>query len=207
MSVATSELHGKIDRVDVWNGYVRIVDYKSDAKVFRLSEVVCGLNMQMLIYLYALLLSENEEYSCLKAGGVLYMPSSTDLEESSLAMNGLILENEELITAMDKEKSGQFIPEYKFTKAGKLTKASSFAGRETFDAIFNHITQMMKKTGAAIKNGEISVSPTDSLSHDACDYCEFYGICHIENNPHRKVQRLTNDEAVALMEGSDENGI
>ena len=200
-------LRGKIDRVDVWNGYVRIVDYKSDAKVFRLSEVVCGLNMQMLIYLYALLLSENEEYSNLKAGGVLYMPSSTDLEESSLAMNGLILENEELITAMDKEKSGQFIPEYKFTKAGKLTKASSFAGSKTFDAIFNHITQMMKKTGAAIKNGEISVSPTDALSHNACDYCDFYGICHIENSSHKKVQKLTNDEAVALMEGCDGNGI
>ncbi len=201
------KLRGKIDRVDVWNDFVRIVDYKSDAKVFRLSEVVCGLNMQMLIYLYALLLSENEEYSNLKAGGVLYMPSSTDLEENSLAMNGLILDDERLITAMDKEMSGQFVPEYKFTKGGKLTKASSFANRETFDAILNHITNMMKKTGAALKNGEISVNPTDGLSHGACDYCDFYGICHIENKPHIRTPKITNDEAVAIMKGSEENGI
>ncbi len=201
------KLQGKIDRVDVWNGYVRIVDYKSDAKVFKLSDVVCGLNMQMLIYLYTLLASNNEEYSALTPGGVLYMPSSTDLEESSLAMNGLILEDEKLITAMDKGKSGQFIPEYKFNKSGNLTKAASYAKKETFDAILNHITALVKKTGAAIKNGEIPVSPTDSSSHDACAYCDFYGICRIENKAHKRAEKITNDEAVEIMKGCEKSGI
>ncbi len=201
------KLRGKIDRVDAYNDFVRIVDYKSDAKVFKLSEVVHGINMQMLIYLYALLKSENPDFNALKPGGVLYMPSSTDLEESSLAMNGLILEDENIVSAMDREMNGQFIPEFKFTKAGKLTKASSYANSETFYVILDYITSLIKKTGLALKNGEISVAPTDSLSHNACDYCDYYGICHIENQPHKKIQKISNEEAIEIMKGEVNNGI
>lgn len=200
-------LRGKIDRVDVYEDFVRIVDYKSDAKVFKLSEVIYGINMQMLIYLYALLKSNNEEFSNLKPGGVLYMPSSTDLEESSLAMNGLILEDEKIVSAMDKEMNGKFVPEFKFTKSGKLTKSSSFATDDTFYTILDYITALIKKTGLSLKNGEISVLPLDSLTHKACDYCDFQGICHIENKPHKKIQKISNEEAVEFMKGEVSDGI
>jgi len=47
------DLVGKIDRVDLYEDetgrYVRVVDYKSGGKVFRLEDVAFGLNMQMLI--------------------------------------------------------------------------------------------------------------------------------------------------------------
>ncbi|MGN1102069.1 MAG: PD-(D/E)XK nuclease family protein, partial [Huintestinicola sp.] len=51
------KLKGSVDRVDVaqQNGtaYIRVIDYKSSGKKFDLSEVFSGLNMQMLIYLFA----------------------------------------------------------------------------------------------------------------------------------------------------------
>jgi len=51
-------LSGFVDRVDEWlhNGkrYLRVVDYKSGKKSFDLSDVRHGLNIQMLLYLFAL---------------------------------------------------------------------------------------------------------------------------------------------------------
>ncbi|NLA76296.1 MAG: hypothetical protein GX851_00435, partial [Clostridiales bacterium] len=51
-------MRGYVDRVDIMekNGkkYLRVVDYKSGTKEFKLSDVLSGLNMQMLIYLAAI---------------------------------------------------------------------------------------------------------------------------------------------------------
>ena len=48
-------VEGKIDRVDVMEKpsgkYIRVVDYKTGSKDFKLSDVLYGLNMQMLLYL------------------------------------------------------------------------------------------------------------------------------------------------------------
>jgi ATP-dependent helicase/nuclease subunit B len=51
-------LRGSIDRVDGWEHdgklFLRVIDYKTGKKSFGLSEIVCGRDMQMLIYLFAL---------------------------------------------------------------------------------------------------------------------------------------------------------
>lgn len=48
-------ISGKVDRVDLaeidGEPYVRVIDYKSSGKPFDVSDVLNGLNMQMLIYL------------------------------------------------------------------------------------------------------------------------------------------------------------
>ena len=48
-------INGKIDRMDIMNEnekcYFRIIDYKTNKKEFRLSEVKNGINMQMPIYI------------------------------------------------------------------------------------------------------------------------------------------------------------
>ena len=59
------KIRGSVDRVDTMrkNGktYLRVIDYKSGGKDFVLSDVLSGLNMQMLIYLFAI--GENGEES------------------------------------------------------------------------------------------------------------------------------------------------
>ena len=71
---------GKVDRVDGWlkNGrlYLRVVDYKSGKKSFDLRDVCRGLNIQMLLYLFAL---EREGKALfgqdIVPAGVLYLPA------------------------------------------------------------------------------------------------------------------------------------
>ncbi|MBQ7860234.1 MAG: PD-(D/E)XK nuclease family protein, partial [Faecalibacterium sp.] len=55
----TVQVIGTIDRTDRWvdeNGtpWVRVVDYKTGTKAFDLREVYCGLDCQMLLYLFSL---------------------------------------------------------------------------------------------------------------------------------------------------------
>lgn len=93
----TVSLAGKVDRVDgyIRDGrlYLRVMDYKSGKKSFSLSDIWYGLNMQLIIYLYALqeegldryrrLLSE--ELNEIVPAGVLYVPVRDDIIDGDRA--------------------------------------------------------------------------------------------------------------------------
>ena len=70
---------GKIDRVDVMRRggetYLRVVDYKTGTKKFSLEDVYCGLNTQMLFYLFTLCHAPQGQYAGARAAGVLYLLS------------------------------------------------------------------------------------------------------------------------------------
>ena len=75
-----AELHGFVDRADIWRSgdsvYVRVIDYKTGRKSFDFSHVFYGLGLQMLLYLFAL----ERTGECLlgtplKPAGVLYFPA------------------------------------------------------------------------------------------------------------------------------------
>lgn len=68
-----------MDRVDLaeidGEPYVRVIDYKSSGKPFDVSDVLNGLNMQMLIYLFTLVSNGKARYGDAIPAGVLYMPA------------------------------------------------------------------------------------------------------------------------------------
>lgn len=90
---------GRIDRVDMFTiedkTYVRAVDYKSSVHSFSLYNAVNGINIQMLLYLIALLDANKSNPTVnLCAGGLSYIPSNSSgaqTDENSafklLAMN------------------------------------------------------------------------------------------------------------------------
>lgn len=132
-------LSGKVDRVDgyIKNGrlYIRVMDYKSGKKSFSLSDIWYGLNMQLIIYLYALQQKGVERYRArlleqfdeIVPAGVLYVPardvlpdterSATDddldlLREKALRRSGLLSDDIDVLEAMERGLSGdgRFIP-------------------------------------------------------------------------------------------------
>lgn len=184
---------GSIDRVDTYNGYIRIVDYKTGSKTFKLPDILFGLNLQMLIYLYAV--TRASGLSDKSAAGILYMPSKRDTNEKGLTMNGLLKADTDLITAMEKDMQGNFVPKLKFNKDGSLKKGqTTFIFEEDFTTIFEHIEKIMKDTGNSIYSGDISVSPVDGRESPACKYCDFKAVCGIENNKIFKVPDMSNNE-------------
>lgn len=78
------ELKGFIDRVDLYQNYLKVIDYKSSNKELNLELARLGFNMQMLIYLE--MLSKNKNYD---KGAVLYFNTKKRMLKSEIS----ILEN------------------------------------------------------------------------------------------------------------------
>lgn len=86
-------ISGRIDRVDMFiveNGsdkktYVRAVDYKSSVHSFNLCNAMNGMNIQMLLYIIALLDANKKNPSVqLTAGGLSYIPSKSSGAKDSI---------------------------------------------------------------------------------------------------------------------------
>ncbi len=190
-------LTGKIDRVDTFKNVIRIVDYKTGSKQFDFSDTLYGLNMQMLIYLYAIIKNPKKILDDAKAGGILYLPAGHKAMETSLAMNGLILDDGEVVEAMDKDNSGRFIPEHN-------GKNQSFIDEETFELVFGNIEKLVSNMGESIRKGDFYPKPVDGLHSEACKYCDFASVCRSSEKEHIRVQKLKNFEIKNALKGDGE---
>ena len=179
-------LTGVVDRLDRYGTYIRIIDYKSGKKEFKLPDILVGQNMQMLIYLYAVCKDSVEGGN---PAGIFYMRAA--LPESNTAqgrrMNGFMPEETELITAMDKSGNGEFIP-FSSPRAKK-----SGTTLDDFYDIFKFVEYKLKQTGNAISNGCFSAAPVDGRNSKACEYCDFASICRIENEEHKRAENYSKD--------------
>ena len=198
------KLNGSIDRVDKFGAYIRVIDYKTGTRKFRLPDVLYGLNMQMLLYLYAVIKSDKFENSI--PAGVLYLETrkSPDAKDN-FSMNGLIAQDSAIHAAMDAENNGRFVPKLKVKKDGNFYKSNDFLDIEHFYDIFDYMEKLLKGMNRDLRNGKIAVNPTDGLDKDACKYCDYASICGIENKPHRKVERCDNAQVFEKIKGGDMN--
>ncbi len=174
----TVNLTGKIDRADVLHtsrgDFIRIIDYKSGNKAFSLSEVYHGLNLQLSVYMLAL--SENTKSN---PAAMLYFKlddpidkaeassiSDSDSYEKTVKMNGLILDDEEILAAMDKtsdSKSEIFGGEY--------------ATLENFDTLFSHVKKTVESIYSEMKKGNFAVSPKSASDKSPCNFCDYKSVC------------------------------
>lgn len=201
-------LSGSIDRLDTWGSFVRIVDYKTGTKEFRLADTLYGLNLQMLMYLYCVVRGNNPDYRGKNPAGILYFPSKKDLKKEGLRMNGLICDNISVIEAMEKENAGEFIPCFKINKDGTPSKTNySFIPEVAFDTIFDYIEALAAKMGEGLHRGDISVDPIESSKDSACTYCDYKTVCGREDEECRKVENNSKDEVLIKMRGDDESGL
>ncbi|MBR2131909.1 MAG: PD-(D/E)XK nuclease family protein [Oscillospiraceae bacterium] len=192
-------LSGKVDRVDGWvkddKLYLRVVDYKSGKKSFELSDVYHGLNIQMLLYLFAL----EREGKQLSGGkeivpaGVLYLPARDVLlkaprgtdeaqlreaMDTELRRSGLVLSQPDVIEAMEHGAMEQpkFLP-LKIGRDGSITKGIATA--EELGKLSRYLNKILEEILGELSDGNISADPCGRAENDnACIYCEFASACH-----------------------------
>ena len=193
-------LDGKIDRVDVYNNNIRVVDYKTGKMTFELSDTLVGLNMQMLLYLYTFVKNGSHLVDSPKPAGILYMPAKVSADTKSLKMNGLISNDEDVRFAMEKENKGVYIPKY-------TEKSNDYADEELFELVFSKIDSLMKRMGEEIRKGNFSANPTDSINMDACAYCDFASVCRSSDIKHNCAQKYTNSQILEILREGETNGI
>ncbi len=181
---------GKVDRVDVMERegkrYLRVVDYKTGAKEFSLEEVWCGLNLQMLLYLFSLCGKGGGPFAGSIPAGVLYLsadPPPPLLERQqaaeyrqAYAVDGLVLEDEMVLRAMDREGTGAFIPVSR-TANGKLRRSKKLADLEKMGRIEQRIETLVGQMAEELYDGLIDASPLVRRNERPCDWCDYRTVC------------------------------
>lgn len=132
--------------------YLRIIDYKTGTKQFKLSDILYGINLQMLLYLHSIEASGGDKYGEIVPAGILYMPATVpyissdslksidklpDELNKKLKMNGLLLKDTEIIHGMDKTDAATYIPVK--IKAGEPVSSTSLATLAEFGKIFKRL--------------------------------------------------------------------
>lgn len=218
-------IYGSIDRVDeaVLNGkkYIRVVDYKSSGKAFALSDVTQGLNMQMFIYLFALWQNGGKKYGEFTPAGVLYCPANSPLVsvdrgtddetvekeiQKKCGMNGIVLDDPEVVVAMDESESGLFVP----AKISKGELKGSLISLKQLEKLKKKADSVLAEMANALHSGEISARPAYGKSYkNVCEYCDYKSVCSYEENI--PVRELDDYDLKAVLEnlekGDEENGL
>ena len=202
---------GSVDRVDIMhtkNGdYLRVIDYKSGGKAFKLSDILFGLNLQMLLYLCSIEKNGTERYGEITPAGILYMPavvpnfSADGMDETAVnnkisdtfKMNGLLLDDVRVIKGMDKTEGAKYIPVK--IKNGSNVKSDSLATLEQFGKIFQKLNDTVSKMGEKLFGGDIAAAPLKGAA-DACQYCPYDSVCGYRQSDPVNVFSMKNDEVL-----------
>lgn len=215
-------VEGKIDRVDVMQQaeqrFVRVIDYKTGAKEFQLADVLHGLNLQMLIYLEAACQAAAKSQGPAVPAGVLYLPSvspvlNLDRDENlaklesekskKLRMNGLVLNDQQVILGMEPDGRGRYIPVV--MKDGEAKACDSLVDVAQMDAIMRHVDGLIISMAEQLQSGSISAQPAKG-DYDACEFCEYTAACaHFKDDSGRKIEKVDRDEFFKKLE-SEQNG-
>ena len=215
-------IKGAVDRVDTFekNGkkYIRVVDYKSGNKEFRMSDIINGLNLQMFIYLFTLAQSSGEYNGV--SSGVLYMHSARGVysldrnsnadiekkENTEFKMKGVVLNDEEneLAPHMEHELKGKYIP-VKYSENGGYS--GNIVSLAQLGAISKKIDLMIKQMGTELHGGNISQNPIDGKNHKhTCEFCDYSSICMNRTEINfRELEDISNPQALEIIERESEN--
>ncbi|MDE7104649.1 MAG: exodeoxyribonuclease V subunit gamma [Ruminococcus sp.] len=185
---------GIVDRVDTCkiNGsdYIRVVDYKSSIRKIDEYTLADGLNLQMLIYLFAAV-DKGALYDGFIPAGILYTPvrmddlDSDDIKilsynqsaiDSKLKTTGLLIDNKKVLEAMEHGVSGRFIP-VNIKKDGTCGAYSSVISEDLMDDLKKFVYQHLIDMAESMYNGNIEAVPLLSKKKLPCKYCEFADIC------------------------------
>ncbi|MCR5717488.1 MAG: PD-(D/E)XK nuclease family protein [Oscillospiraceae bacterium] len=211
--------HGKIDRVDLCmdenTTLLRVTDYKTGDKSLVPEKLSHGLDMQMLLYLFAL--EQSQEFGEASPSGVLYLPAGQ--------LRQIYYETRSEHPRTRKEILGDY-----YLSRGLLTeKAAAHMGarvreqavpvmqhREA-DSLFlvkeeqmQHLQAFVEKKvlamGRKLLEGQIAPNPFRLEKADPCAFCTFGDLCG--KKEHSKPARLSTEEKkaalAAVFEGMEE---
>ena len=198
----TLYMNGVADRVDTYKKgndvYIRVVDYKTGTKTFSPDDIKRGLNLQMLLYLFAIWNTKSdtfkEKIKCegdiLPAGVLYFAAKAPDVKISaedeienvysnagnSIKRSGLLLNDMDVLSAMEKNFENRYIP-VTLTKKGQFSKNDCLRTIEEFGELAKEIDGIVNDIAKRLKAGQVSATPLDSKKEDVCSYCKMKPIC------------------------------
>ncbi len=187
---------GQIDRVDVYEKdgmrYIRVIDYKTGKKAFKMKDIEKGFNLQMLLYLEAIRQRGSERYGGeIVPSGVLYSNVVSSLQNLSLGedikqaagtltapvSSGVFLDDEEILFAMDSSENRIYLP------VTEKNSTETLRSLEKMGELLDFASVTAASLAKEIRSGLKTASPFDGkregLDIDPCSYCDMKTICEV----------------------------
>lgn len=193
--IGDMKLKGFIDRVDIFENQVKIIDYKSSQKKLDLNLARLGFKMQMLLYLEMLTKTEQIE-----KGAVLYFNTKKRLLKSEISilekqnaddyfklykMDGYSIDQAYSEIDSEIEKESSILP-VKLKKDGSPDKKSKVITKADINEIIHDIIIHIQKLYQQMTSGDIRIFPTKSDNRtidqnvNPCPYCSYRSLCHYD---------------------------
>lgn len=184
-----NHLEGRIDRIDRFKNYVRIIDYKTGAKEIKIANVLNGFELQLFVYMLSVKGKKSENLSPIAS---FYLPLKDEVKklndsydkdsiqkiyDDKTKMNGLIIKiNEEVLKLLDKDFDGKKSNIFKISR-GNINIFSI----EEEEILEKFIKKLISKYIGEIKNGNIKLNPLriNQNSYE-CTNCSYKSICKID---------------------------
>ena len=155
-------LTGKIDRIDVYKQdeqiYLRVVDYKSGEHKFQLDQVRSGLDIQLVLYLFAALSRYGSQ--AIPAGSQFLFSGKDKNGKLTIQRSGFYADDEVVKVAWD-QNDGSYI------------KQLSCQSLSEIRALESDMKQAVTRAAERILAGEAQKTP----SKDACQFCAIRKLC------------------------------
>lgn len=203
-----AKITGKIDRADSFsdneNSYIRVIDYKTSAKSYSLDNALYGLDIQLIVYLKALVGRSFDNHpagvwifnignSTQKINSVSELDAENTTANDSYAMTGLILENPDVMDAY----------------AEGSVKTNNKVSEAYFEAISDYVESLACESAYSMSDGCIDINPCRrGADTTSCSYCSYNAICDFAdgvNGKFRYFPNLKNEERYKLIYKKDTN--
>lgn len=188
-------VYGIIDRVDTYeengNVYVRVIDYKTGSKDFSPEDMEKGRNLQMFLYLKAIMESDKKKFNKelglgdggkIIPSGVVYVKTSlsdvvidTNSDDVALlavkenqAREGMVLGTDDNLALMGSE----YIP-----GQNKRDSAKFRYTEEGLSDIMKTVESSVIRIADQIKSGKAHAKPDLDAKVSPCDFCDYKPVC------------------------------
>lgn len=213
---------GAVDRVDGWvkDGklYLRVVDYKTGKKTMDLRDVINGVGLQMLIYLFALEREGPRRYEMeVVPAGVLYSPARDELVRSNRDLtgeelekerqkltrySGLVLADAEVIEAME-HGTKKRLPITVSSRTGEVK--GGLADAHQLGLLSRKVDDLIEEMSREIRAGSIAANPyMRGRTESACAFCRYYDACRFVDGrggeSYRRLSKLKTADVWSVLE-------
>ncbi|HEY8394635.1 MAG TPA: PD-(D/E)XK nuclease family protein [Thermaerobacter sp.] len=224
-------LRGRIDRIDAARAgdgrwLLRVIDYKSGPRDLALDKVYHGLSLQLAVYLLVVMSGAGALLpgtAAVEPAALLYVPvhdpyldarRPLDAEEAArrrrrekLRASGWVLDDPEVIAALDREgQPADFVP-VSLKKDGAPTRNSRVIDRSRLERLFRHVERRLTELGERLLAGRADVAPYRYKEESPCRSCSFRAVCQFEpriaTNRYRPLPALSPDDVWERLAGGE----
>lgn len=183
-------ISGKIDRIDRYEGddgvYLRVVDYKSGNTALEPEKIYWGMQLQLLLYLKALMNSEKDA----KPAATMYMYVKDPLTDADgvkgeiedalakdLGLQGIVLNDVKILKKMDSAQPPLALSDV-LNEKGAVRVGAMASSMDEMLMLIDHACESARRIAEKIGGGEIAAAPVRMESGNTpCSYCRYADVC------------------------------